>query len=73
MSSLGSDVVIADGRKFNTSSVSNAVDELLHNTSPDRIILGPGPSRPESYPITMEIARRSVSGNLMIAGKHIPV
>ena len=73
MSSLGSDVVIADGRKFDKGSLSNAVDELLLNTSPDRIILGPGPSRPESYPVTMEIARRSVSGNLIIAGKHIPV
>ena len=73
ISSLGSDVVIADGRKFNTDNVSNAVDELLLNTSPDRVILGPGPSRPESYPITMEIARRSISGNLTIAGKHVPV
>lgn len=73
VSSLGSDVVIADGRKLATRPVSKVVDELLLDTSPDRIILGPGPSRPESYPITMELARRSVTGNLMIGDKHIPV
>jgi len=66
-------VVIADGRNFDTGSVSEAVDELLLNTSPDRIILGPGPSRPESYPITMELARRSVSGKLIVDCKRIPV
>ncbi|RCH76665.1 MAG: hypothetical protein DBX04_00515 [Candidatus Poseidoniales archaeon] len=73
MSSLGSNVVIAEGRKNSSASVSNAVDHLLYNTSPDRIILGPGPSRPESYPITMELARRSISGKLVIDDKHIPV
>ncbi len=73
MSSLGSDAIIAEGRKITRGSVSDVVDELLYNTSPDRIILGPGPSRPESYPITMELARRSIAGKLVIDDKHIPI
>jgi anthranilate synthase/aminodeoxychorismate synthase-like glutamine amidotransferase len=73
LSSLGSDVVIVEGREITGEPVSKTADEILEKISPDRIILGPGPSRPESYPLTMELAERSVSGDLVIDGKHIPV
>ena len=41
--------------------------------SPSRIIIGPGPARPEASPITMEIARRGVSGRLNDDSMAIPL
>ena len=73
MSSLGSNIIIIQGKSSFLESPSQFLDEILEKISPDRIILGPGPSRPESYPLTMEVAKRSISGELISDGRHIPV
>ena len=74
VASLGHNVVIVGGKMpANTATPSNLVEEILRNIKPERVILGPGPSVPEAYPLTMELARKSVNGELLVDGNHIPI
>ena len=74
VASLGHNVVIVEGlTTVDTETSSDLLGRILREIQPDRVILGPGPSVPESYSLTMEIARRSVLGELVVLGKHIPV
>ncbi|MBL11443.1 MAG: hypothetical protein CMB46_01355 [Euryarchaeota archaeon] len=70
---LGSDVVIVEGRPEIHEDPSEKIDEWLDGLDPSRIVLGPGPARPEASPITMEIATRAISGNLSRDSKNIPL
>ena len=70
---LGSEVLVVEGRPEIEGDPSVTLDQWLEQIRPSRIVLGPGPARPEVSPITMEIARRAVSGNLLVESRAIPV
>jgi len=70
---LGSDVVVMEGRPEFHEDPSQKLDSWLEKINPSRIILGPGPARPEASPITMEIARRGISGRLNDGLMAIPL
>ena len=70
---LGSDVVVVEGRPENHEDPAKKVDLWINPLKPSRIILGPGPARPEASPITMEIARRGISGRLTDGSMTIPL
>ena len=69
---LGFSVRIVDGRP-NPSNSTTKIKYWLENFTPNSIIIGPGPSRPEQSQITMEIAKLAVEGKMVVNGKHIPV
>ncbi len=70
---LGSDVVIVEGRPEINEDPSGKLEGWLNELDPSRIVLGPGPARPEASAITMEIATRAISGNLTRDSKNIPL
>ena len=55
---LGHDVNILSGRK----KLHVTAQQLLDDLQPSHIILGPGPGWPEDSPLTMELAKLSLSG-----------
>jgi len=57
---LGAEVVMVDGR----GSGCPSVDEVLGAVQPTHVLLGPGPGRPDSCPLTMALARRALAGML---------
>ena len=70
---LGSDVVVLEGRPENHEDAGKKVEFWIDQLKPSRIILGPGPARPEASPITMEIARRAIAGRLTDGSMAIPL
>ena len=74
IASLGHNVVIVGAEtQTDNSSTPNLADEIMRHVQPERVILGPGPSVPESYPLTMELARRSIRGELVVDRSHVPL
>jgi len=73
IATLGSDVVIVEGRPEINQDPSEKIDGWLDVLDPSRIVLGPGPARPEASPITMEIATRAITGKLSRDSKNIPL
>lgn len=69
----GANVSVVEGRPVNEDNSASTVDEWLRKYRPTHIILGPGPSRPEMSPRTMEIANRAIEGTLTSEGFHIPL
>ena len=57
---LGSEVHRIDGR---TSTIAE-LNESLKELTPTHIVIGPGPGRPEVSPVSMEIARNALRGDL---------
>ena len=49
---LGSDVVVLEGRPENHEDPAKKVDLWINQLKPSRIILGPGPARPEAVSYT---------------------
>tara|TARA_B100000941_G_scaffold282608_1_gene251255 strand:+ start:7 stop:1479 length:1473 start_codon:yes stop_codon:yes gene_type:complete len=70
---LGAKVTIVEGRPVDKVDTANQVDTLLKNHQPTHIIIGPGPSRPEVSPISMEIAYRALQNKLQISKTPIPL
>ena len=69
----GAIVSIVQGRSIEDRDPVFVVDEWLNKFRPTHIILGPGPSRPENSPRTMEIAKRAIEGRLNFDGNQIPL
>ncbi len=61
IANLGRDVVVVDGR----CSPSHFADEIMEA---HHIVIGPGPGRPEISPLSMEIAKRALSGSHRVLG-----
>jgi anthranilate synthase/aminodeoxychorismate synthase-like glutamine amidotransferase len=57
---LGAEVVIVSGR----NNDSDMMEQLLATTHPTHVLLGPGPGRPEMYPLTMCFAQAALCGKL---------
>ena len=70
---LGAKVTIVEGRPAGKIDTANQVDTWLKNYQPTHIVIGPGPSRPEVSPISMEIAYRALQNKLQISGTPIPL
>ena len=70
---LGAKVTIVEGRTADKIDTANQVDSWLKTHQPTHIIIGPGPSRPEVSPISMEIAYRALQNKLQISGTPIPL
>jgi anthranilate synthase/aminodeoxychorismate synthase-like glutamine amidotransferase len=70
---LGSEVLVVEGRPEVEGNPSETLNYWLEKVRPSRIVLGPGPARPEASEITMEIARRAISGKLLVDSRAIPV
>jgi anthranilate synthase/aminodeoxychorismate synthase-like glutamine amidotransferase len=61
IANLGRDVTVVDGR----GSPSHLADDIMKAR---HIVIGPGPGRPEISPISMEIAKRALSGDHRVLG-----
>ena len=61
---LGAKVTIVEGRPAQDTNPEATVDDWLTTYRPTHIILGPGPSRPEASPRSMELARRALAERL---------
>jgi len=72
LTKLGRNVRIVEGRPENHADPKGKIESWLQIFKPKRIIIGPGPSRPEQSEITMQIARLAVQGKLIIDNHHIP-
>ena len=70
---LGARVTIVEGRPAQDLDVSAQVDTWLTTHRPTHIVLGPGPSRPEVSPLSMEIAYRALQNRLSISDSPIPL
>ena len=70
---LGAKVTIVEGRPITKIDTKNHVDILLNAHNPTHIIIGPGPSRPEVSPLSMEIAHRALQNRLKISENPIPL
>jgi anthranilate synthase/aminodeoxychorismate synthase-like glutamine amidotransferase len=70
---LGAKVTIVEGRPVEKIDTSTQVDTWLDTHRPTHIILGPGPSRPEVSPLSMEIAHRALQNRLKILDTPIPL
>jgi len=70
---LGAKVTIVEGRPAETSDPEASVDDWLTQHQPTHIILGPGPSRPEASPRTMELASRALDNRLNNDDGPIPL
>ena len=73
LTKLGRNVRIVEGRPEYNVNPKEKIDYWFQTFKPKRIIIGPGPSRPEQSEITMEIARLAVQGKLIVGNFHIPV
>ena len=65
---LGHTVVVHRARTptENRSSPLSVLISLLERLKPSHVILGPGPGTPNDSPLTMEFARKALSGELQI-------
>lgn len=70
---LGAKVTIVEGRPALENDPEATVDDWLNKHQPTHIILGPGPSRPEASPRTMEVANRALENRLSINSTPIPL
>ena len=61
---LGAKVTIVEGRPAKDTDPEATVDDWLTTHRPTHIILGPGPSRPEASPRSMELAHRALDARL---------
>ena len=61
IANLGRNVVVVDGR----CSSSDIADDIM---KAKHIVIGPGPGRPEISPLSMEVAKRAISGNHPVLG-----
>jgi len=59
---LGAEVLVVDGRGQGGPSAEEALEAIR----PSHVVLGPGPGRPESSPLTMALAHLAVAGSLGI-------
>lgn len=74
MVALGSQVEVVEGRP--ASSIEDPhtwLKRILSEYTPDGIVIGPGPSRPEASERTMLIASNALSDMLSIGNRRIPV
>ena len=69
----GAIVSIVQGRPIDDKDPTFVVDEWLSKYQPTHIILGPGPSRPDTSLRTMEIAKRAIEGRLIFDGNYVPL
>jgi len=69
----GAIVSIVQGRPIDDKGPDFVVDEWLSKYQPTHIILGPGPSRPDTSLRTMEIAKRAIEGRLIFDGNYVPL
>ena len=69
----GAIVSIVQGRTIDDKDPAFVVDEWLSKYQPTHIILGPGPSRPDTSLRTMEIAKRAIEGRLIFDGNYVPL
>ncbi len=69
----GAIVSIVQGRTIDDKDPAFVVDEWLSKYRPTHIILGPGPSRPDTSLRTMEIAKRAIEGRLIFDGNYVPL
>ena len=69
----GAIVSIVQGRPIDDKDPAFVVDEWLIKYQPTHIILGPGPSRPDTSLRTMEIAKRAIEGRLIFDGNYVPL
>jgi len=70
---LGARVTIVEGRPADEIDTVNQVDTWLTTHRPTHIVIGPGPSRPEVSPLSMEIAYRALQNRLSISDTPIPL
>ena len=70
---LGAKVTIVEGRPFEKIDTKTQVNTWLDIYRPTHIIIGPGPSRPEVSPLSMEIAHRALQNRLKILDSPIPI
>ena len=70
---LGAKVTIVEGRPVEKIDTRTQVDTWLDTHRPTHIILGPGPSRPEVSPLSIEIAHRALQNRLKILDTPIPL
>ncbi len=70
---LGAKVTIVEGRPAEETDPEASVDDWLTQNKPTHIILGPGPSRPEASPRSMEIAHRALDNRLANQQGPIPL
>jgi len=63
---LGHDVLVYKARDGSPGSVWDADEcvEFVRRLKPTHIVLGPGPGEPVDSPLTMELARSALSGNI---------
>ncbi|MDE0953423.1 MAG: chorismate-binding protein [Candidatus Poseidoniales archaeon] len=73
LAKLGNSVRIVEGRPEGILDSKARLEYWLQVYKPKRIIIGPGPSRPEQSEITMEIARLAVQGKVMVDSYQIPI
>jgi anthranilate synthase/aminodeoxychorismate synthase-like glutamine amidotransferase len=74
MVTLGSQVEVVEGRPASSTEDPNSwLKRIISEYTPDGIVIGPGPSRPEASERTMLIASNALSDMLSIGGRRIPV
>ena len=66
-------MTIVEGRPADEINTIDQVDTWLKIHQPTHIVIGPGPSRPEVSPISMEIAYRALRNKLQISETPIPL
>ena len=70
---LGSDVIILKGWSLEPDENVRAwVSEIIDSHSPTGLVIGPGPSRPESYNRTTALVDLVLKGDLRSSNGHIP-
>ena len=70
---LGSDVIILKGWSLEPDENVRAwASEIIDSHSPTGLVIGPGPSRPESYNRTTALVDLVLKGDLRSSNGHIP-
>ena len=71
---LGCEVIIVNGwSEHPDEDVAIWVSDVIGEHSPDGIVIGPGPSRPESYNRTTALANMGINGELISGKGQIPL
>ena len=70
---LGHSVRIVEGRPENEIDTFEKIEFWLRFFKPKRIIIGPGPSRPEQSKITTKIAHLAIEGKIRVEGQIVPI
>ena len=71
---LGCEVIIVNGwSEHPDEDVAVWVSDVIGKHSPDGIVIGPGPSRPESYNRTTALANMGINGELISGKGQIPL